>query len=110
MYTIAEALPIIRQGKLIRKFIATAYDLNNEAFVIYVAFIDKNSNIYPLSRPWITFVKADEISISVSFKYTNFIDVFFKSLVAKLLKYIAINDHTIKLVEASRHSTDLFIS
>ena len=42
-------------------------------------------------------MKADKAFTFVLSKYTNFADIFSKDLVAKLLEYIKINNHTINL-------------
>ena len=44
-------------------------------------------------------IKADKTSTSVSPKYTDFADVFFKDLAIELLEHTKINDHTINLIE-----------
>ena len=48
MYTTAKALLITRQVELIgkKKFVVIALDQKNEVFVIHVAFISINSDIY----------------------------------------------------------------
>lgn len=47
-YIIAETLPIMRQIKLIKQknFATAALDVENEAFVIYVASISQNLDVY----------------------------------------------------------------
>ena len=50
----------------------------------------------------IAFLKVDEPFIFVSSKYINFADVFSKNLVIKLVKYIRINNHTIKFIKTQQ--------
>ena len=44
-------------------------------------------------------LKADKASISVSLKYTDFIDVFPQNLATKLLQHTKINDYVINLIK-----------
>lgn len=50
-------------------------------------------------RAQIAPLKADKALTSIPPKYANFLDIFFKDLAVKLLKYTIINDHTINLVK-----------
>lgn len=74
-------------------------DLNHEAFVVYVVFINRESDIHLSCRAWIAFLKVDDFRIPILSKYTNFANIFFKNLVAKLLEYIKINNHAINLID-----------
>ena len=82
-----------------KKFITIALDLKNKAFIVYIASISRDFNIYLFFIAQIAFLKADKILTSVSSKYTNFIDIFSKNLAAKLLEYIKINKYIINLIE-----------
>ena len=55
--------------------------------------------MYPLKKAQIAYLKVDEALIKVFNKYANFANVFSLKLVIKLLKYIRINNNTIKLVK-----------
>ena len=54
--------------------------------------------MHPLKKASIAHLKVDKALIQVFSKYADFIDIFLLKLVAKLLKYIKINNHIIKLV------------
>lgn len=108
MYTIAKALSI-RQVELVKKikFATAALDLNNKIFVVHVAFLAKSNlglEIYLFYRAQITFLKADIATISVSSKYANFVDVFSKNLIAKLIKLTKINNYAINLIKGQQPS------
>ena len=44
-------------------------------------------------------MKANKVSIKVFSKYIDFVDIFLPNLVAKLSKYIIINNYAIKLID-----------
>ena len=64
MYSAAKTLSIMRQVKLIRKkeFATIAFDLKNEAFVVQVAFINKDLGIYLFYIAQIAFSKLIKLS------------------------------------------------
>lgn len=82
-----------------KEFIAKAFNLKDRAFVIYIVFISQNSNIHPSCKAYIASLKTGKAFNSVLSKYTNFVDIFFKNLIAKYLKYIRINNYTINLIK-----------
>lgn len=85
-----------------KEFATTAFDLDNETFVIYIAFLasfDLGLKIYPFSRAQIAFLKTDKTPISIFSNYADFAGVFFKNLAAKLLEYIKIKNHAIDLIK-----------
>ena len=82
-----------------KKLAIIAYDIKNKAFVIYVAFINQNLDIYVFWKAQIALLKADKTLISVSPEYIDFADIFSKDPVTKLLKYIEINNHAINLIK-----------
>lgn len=92
---------IIKQIELIRKkvFIVAILNLKNEAFTVYIASIDQNSDVYTSFKTQIVFLKANKISIFVLSEYADFTDIFYKDLVAKLLKYPKINNHVINPID-----------
>ena len=100
MYIITKILLTTSWVELIRKkkFATIALDPKDEAFAVYVASISQDSEIYPPRKAQITSLKVDEATISFSPKYTDFINVFFKDLAAKLLEHIGINDNAIHLI------------
>ena len=100
-YTIAKVLLIMRQIKLIRlkEIAATILDIEDEAFIVHIAFISQELDIYPSSKIQIASFKADETSTSLSLKYADLVNVFSKDLIAKLLKHIKINDHIINWIK-----------
>ena len=89
-YTIAEVFLTTRQVKLIEKneFTVIALNLENKAFVIYVAFINQDLDVHHTQRAQIASLKADETPTSISSKFVDFADVFFKNLAAKLSEHI----------------------
>ena len=50
-------------------------------------------------RAQIALLKSNKASTSISPKYVDFADIFFKDLVVELLKYTKINDYTINLIK-----------
>ena len=91
----------ISRVKLIKtkNFIAAAFDPDNEVFVVHIAFISQDLDIYPFQRALIAFLKIDKTVTSVLCKYTDFAYIFSKNLAAKLLKHIGINNHAINIIE-----------
>lgn len=67
-------------------FAVSVVDLENKAYVVYITSICQVLNIYPSWKVEITLLKADEALISVSPKYVDFTDVFFKNLDIELPK------------------------
>ena len=92
-----------RQVELIGKkeFATAILDPNHEVFVVHVAAlnIDPGDEVYLLKKVQVAYLKADEVSIKVSSKYVDFVDIFFPKLAAELPKHTKINDHTIELVD-----------
>lgn len=101
MYIAAKAFVTTKWVELIKNknFVARAFDPKDETFIVYVAFISRNSDIHLYSRAQISFLKIDKALNSISSKYVDFADFFSKDLTTKLPKYIGINDHTIDLIE-----------
>lgn len=107
LYIIVKTFPIMRQVELVKKkeFVITTLDLNNETFVVYIAFLisfNLGLEIYLFQKAQIAFLKFDEAFTSGFFKYTDFMDIFFKDLAAKLLKYNRYINYTIGLVEGQQ--------
>lgn len=82
-----------------KRFIAIALNWKDKAFVIYIAFISQNSDIYLSCMTQITFLKIGNTFTSILFKYSNFADIFLEDLASELPKYIRINNHIINLVK-----------
>ena len=101
MYIAIKTLLIIRKVKLIRKkkFAVPIFNLKDKAFIVHIASISQDSDIYSSQRAYIVFLKANKAPISVPSKYANFADIFSKNLVAKLPEHIKINNHTINIIE-----------
>lgn len=51
-----------------QNFVATALDLNNEIFVLYVASL-ASSDIYPFYRSKIVFLISNKVPIAISAEY-----------------------------------------
>lgn len=52
-----------------------------------------------MKKVQIDYLKVDKVSIKVSSKYTNFVDVFLPKLVIKLLKYTSNTNYVIELID-----------
>lgn len=90
--------------KFIRKkgFITIILNLNNKAFVIYIAFftnLNLSINNYLFYKVQTTFFKVNNILIVVLSKYYNFTNNFFLDFIGKFLEYIKINNHLINLTK-----------
>lgn len=61
LYSIAEILLITRWIKLIemKEFVATTLDLENKTFVVHIASISLNSDIYSFRKSQIASLKVD---------------------------------------------------
>ena len=75
--------------------------MEHETFVIYVAALSVylGDEVHPLRKAQIAHLKANKAFSKVPSKYTDFADVFFLKLAAKLLEHTGINDHAIELVD-----------
>lgn len=90
----------IKYVKLVEKkeFVATVLDLDNETFIVYIAFFaSSNQSIdnHFFYRVQIASLIVDEIAIVVLFKYADFVNIFSLDFVVKFLKYMKINSHPI---------------
>lgn len=86
-----------------KEFIVVALDLNDEIFIIHVAFLisfDLDLDIYFFRKAPKAFLKADKAFTSLFSEYANFADVISKNLAAKLPEHIRINHHIINVVSA----------
>lgn len=117
IYTVVQVVLITRPVKLIGKkqFTATTLDLEDKAFVVYddeacivqVASISQNSDVYPSSRAQIASLKTDETSTSIFAKNTDFANVLFKELAAKLMEYTGIYDQAIDKMKRQQLTQNL---
>lgn len=84
-----------------KNFVAAFFNLEDEIFVVHIAFLDiSDTNKIPLfNRTQIISLKVNEVATVVSVKYSNFADVFFLELPAKLSKYTKINNQIINFVD-----------
>lgn len=99
MYITIKTLFNIKYIELIRnkKSVTITLDLNNEIFIVYIAFLAYfNLNIYPPREAW---VDTGLVPIVVSFNYADFANIFSFVFIAKLMDYIGINNPHINLVE-----------
>ena len=94
---------IIKRVKLIKKkkFAIVALNSEYKIFIVYIATFSLNlgDKMHPLIKAQIAYLKVDKAFTKVSRKYTDFVDVFSRKLVAKLLKYMSIYNCIIKLVD-----------
>ena len=109
-YTIKKALPTTRRIKLVGKkeFAAAALDLEHETYVVYVRLVGYNTlpsfftlelNVHPFHRSQVFSLIAKKAPTKISFKYSDFADLFFPDWVSKPREYTRINDHIIKLID-----------
>lgn len=102
-YTIKDILPTNRRVELMmeKEFVATALDLEHEAFVVHIAALGVNSGdeLHPSKRAQIGQLKVNEAPVKLPEEYADFANIFLLKLVAKLLKPTGINNHAIKLVD-----------
>lgn len=85
------------------KFAATAFDLNDEIFLLYIVFFinfNLDVNIYSFYKTKIALLKVEKTLIILLFEYTDFIDIFVPNFVAELPKYIGINNYLIYLINS----------
>ena len=112
-YIIEEALLTTRRVELVGKkeFAAVTLDPESEIFIIHVASLssDASPSFSPLKldfhlshRPQVSGLIAEEASIKVPAKYSDFVDIFSPDLVSELSKYTGINDHAIELVDSQQ--------
>ncbi len=75
--------------------------MEHKAFIIYVATlsVDSDDEVHPSKKAQIAHLKVVKAPSKVPSKYADFANVFSSKLVAKLLEYMRINDHTIELVD-----------
>lgn len=76
-------------------FAVTAFDLEDEIFVIYIAFHTISKEIYSSCRAYITFLRDNKAPITVFLEYYNIADIFFPKLVVELSKQMEINNYDI---------------
>ena len=115
-YTTKEAFLTIKHVELVGKkeFAATVLDQKYETYIVHVtslssalliAFFGSTLfNVYPLQRPQISGLIAEEASIKIPNKYADIADVFSPDLVFALPKHTGINDYTIKLIDGKQPS------
>ena len=112
-YTTEKALPTTRRIELVGKkeFAIAALDPESEIFIVYVMSLSSDVlpsfflfelDIYPFRRPQVSDLIAEEASTKVFAGYLDFVNVFSLDLASKLLKYIGINNHAMKLVDGQQ--------
>ena len=112
MFIIIKLFLTTKQIKLIekKKFTVIAFNLKDEVFIVYVAFISHDSNFHFSGRAHIAYLKTNEISTFVLSKYVNFTDVYSKNLIVKLSEYTKINDHIINLIKSKQPFYELIFT
>ena len=90
-----------------KKFAAATLDLEHETYVVYIKSVSlvilPSSfllNMHSFCRPQMASLIAKKASTKVFTKYLDFADIFSSDLAFKLLEYIGINNHAIKLVDS----------
>ena len=90
-----------------KKFAAVAFDSEHETFIVHVAsfsLILLNTDISLFCKPYIAGLIAEEYSIKISIKYSDFANVFLSELPFYLFEHTGINNHAIKLVNGQQSS------
>ena len=114
-YTIMKALSTTRRIELVcmKKFAATALDLESKTFIVYVTSLSSiilpssfplKFDVHPSCRPQISGLIGKKALTKVFTKYLDFADIFLPDLASKLLEHIKINNHTIKLIDVQQPS------
>lgn len=80
-----------------KKFVATTFNLDNEIFVIHIAFLTSfnlEMKVYPFIRSQIAFLVVTKTSIVVLSEYAYYANVFLQSLQLSF----EINNYSINLI------------
>ena len=88
-----------------KEFVVIVFDPQHKTFIIHIIFFSStllNAGVHPFHRPQVPGLIAKKAFTKILAKYTNFADVFSPELAFKLLEYIGINNHTIKLVKGQQ--------
>ena len=98
-HTTKKALPTTWKVVLInkKKFAKVALDKNIEVFIVYIALFILKMTIYLACKAQMTLFISKEVTVLV--EYTDFANIFSKTLAAMLSKRLGINKHIIKLVD-----------
>ena len=109
-YSLDKVLTTTKQVKIIdcKKFAVAALALDKKAFVVYIAYFGAKILIYLAREAQIALLLAEEVSVLK--EYTDFLDVFFKELVAVLPERLDINEHIIDLEPGKQPSYTLINS
>ena len=110
IYSTEEALQTTRHIKLVGKkeFAAAVLDSEYEIYVVHVGSVRSNVspsfsplelNVHPSRRPQVSGYIAEEASMKVPAKYSDFADIFSPDLVSELPEHTGINNHVIELVD-----------
>lgn len=77
IYIISLIFPIFKQIELIRKkkFVVAALNSKNEAFIVIIAFISLDLEVYQSCRVQISLLKSHETPISILSKYINVLEI-----------------------------------
>lgn len=82
-----------------KKFAAWTYNIDHVIFMVYIVSFANLDLIYYFHKTWIVFLKVDNYLLMILTKYTNFINILNSVQVAKLWKYIGIQDYIIVLLD-----------
>lgn len=78
-----------------KKFLVAALDLGKKAFVIHLAHLRDKMTIYLAQKAQIALLVAKKVTVSA--KYSDFVDSFSKESAAKLHKYFDTKKYLINL-------------
>lgn len=83
-----------------KKFEITAFYLEDEHFIIYIASLTSLVlNFHSFYRVLLTFLLTNKALTLISLEYTNFTNIFFPRFIAKLFEHIGIDNYLIDLVD-----------
>lgn len=107
LYTIADALAILKKVKLINKykFVETVFDENVNTFVIPVAALEvpeSTISMHPLQAPLLAALQEEKVPSEILGDYEEYTNVFSPNLVMELPENTEINKHVIKLMEGKK--------
>ena len=98
-YIIAEALSTTKRVQIInsKEFAKAALDLDQEAFMVYVATLFKSIEVHLDQKVQIAALIADKALITIPAEYLDFKNVFSKESAVVLPEYTEFNTHAINL-------------
>lgn len=82
-----------------KEFVITIFNFEDETFMVHVASISLDQDIYFFCKAQLVLLFTVKIFIVIFSKYIDFIDIFFPELIVKLLKYTKMKIQPIDLID-----------